>query len=80
MQQQTEKPPSLADTLPEFGTELRQLLVSKPEDGFGPGNRNVRLFPEDGALLVLVDGKIACVELLDREDVRKKTPRDSSLR
>jgi hypothetical protein len=46
----------------------------KPQGGFGPGHRNVRLFPEDGALLILdlVDGKIACVELLDRPEVRAK--------
>ena len=45
-----------------------------PKGSYGPGHRNVRLFPEDDALLVLdvVDGKIACVELLDREDVRRK--------
>jgi hypothetical protein len=46
----------------------------KPEGSFGPGLRNVRLFPEDGASLILdvVAGEIACVELLDRPNVRVK--------
>jgi hypothetical protein len=45
----------------------------KPNDGFGPGHRNVRLMPEDGMLILdVVDGKIACVEVLDREDFRQK--------
>jgi hypothetical protein len=46
----------------------------KPKGGFGPGHRNVRLFPEDGALLILdvVAGNLVAVELLDRPDVREK--------
>lgn len=45
----------------------------KPEGSFGPNLRNVRLIPDDGALLVLdvVDGEIRCVELLDRPEIRK---------
>jgi hypothetical protein len=46
----------------------------KPKGGFGPGHRNVRLFPDDGALLILdvVAGNLVAVELLDRPDVREK--------
>lgn len=45
----------------------------KPKGGFGPAHRNVRLMPEDGMLILdVVAGKIACVEVLDREDVREK--------
>lgn len=108
MNQQSEKRPLLADILPGFAVELRQLLVEvgepelaaqvselsifdrcrcgddvccgtfytqpKPKGSFGPGLRNLRLLPDDGALLILdvVDGEIACVELLDRPDVREK--------
>lgn len=108
MNQQTEKRLRLADALPAFADELRQLLIEKgeldlaskvptlnifyrrrcgddigcgtfyslpkPHGSFGLGHRNVRLFPEDGALLILdvVDGEISCVEVLDRPDIRKK--------
>lgn len=46
----------------------------KPEGGYGPGHRNVRLMPSEGTLLILdvVAGEIMCVEVLDREDVREK--------
>ncbi|MGA8222436.1 MAG: hypothetical protein WB780_12340 [Candidatus Acidiferrales bacterium] len=45
----------------------------KPIGGFGPGHRNVRLMPEDGMLILdVVAGEIACVEVLDRNDVREK--------
>jgi hypothetical protein len=45
----------------------------KPKDGFGPGHRNVRLMPEEGMLILdVVAGEIACVEVLDRNDVREK--------
>ena len=46
----------------------------KPEGAYGSGHRNVRLFPDDGALLILdvVDAEIACVEVLDRQAVREK--------
>lgn len=106
MNQQTEKQPLLAETLPAFATELRQLLLGqgerelaaqvpglgildrcrcgddfcatfytqpKPKGGFGPGHRNVRMMPEEGMhLLDVVAGEIACVEVLDRNDVREK--------
>jgi hypothetical protein len=106
MNQQTEKPISLTHTLPEFATELRQLLTEqsepelaaqvpglairdrcrcgddfcatfytqpKPKSGFGPGHRNVRLMPKEGMLILdVVAGEIACVEVLDRKDVRRK--------
>jgi hypothetical protein len=45
----------------------------KPEGGFGPGHRNVRLMPEEGMLILdVVAGKIACVEVLDRSDTKEK--------
>jgi hypothetical protein len=45
----------------------------KPEGSFGPGHRNVRLMPDAGMLILdVVAGRIACVEVLDREDVRQK--------
>jgi len=46
----------------------------KPKGGFGPNHCCMRLFPEEGSHLVLdvVDGEIACVELLDCEGVRQK--------
>ena len=103
---QTEKRLLLADTLPAFSAELRQLLFEtgepelaaqvpglkildrcrcgdnfcatfytqpKPKHGFGPGHRNVRLMPEGGMLILdVVDGEIACIEVLDRKDVREK--------
>jgi hypothetical protein len=107
MNQQTEKQLPLADALPTFATELRQLLEEqgepelaaqvpglmirdrcrcqddigcatfytrpKPKSGFGPGHRNVRLMPQDGMLILdVVAGEIACIELLDRNDVREK--------
>jgi hypothetical protein len=104
--QQQEKRPSLADTLPAFAAELHQLLIEqgepdlaaqvpglaildrcrcgddicatfytqpKPNGGFDPGHRNVRLMPNEGMLILdVVAGEIACVEVLDREDVRQK--------
>ena len=106
MNQQTTKQPLLTVVLPEFATELRQLLEEqgepelaaqvpnsavvdrcrcgddfcatiytkpKPKGGFGPGHRNVRLMPEDGMLILdVVAGEIACIEILDRNDVREK--------
>jgi hypothetical protein len=45
----------------------------KPDGAYGPGHRNVALTPEEGMLILdVVDGKIACVEALDRKDVRQK--------
>ncbi len=106
MNQQTENWLLLADVLPVFSAELRQLLEEqgepqlaaqvsglaildrcrcgdvfcatiytqpRPKDGYVAGHRNVRLLPEDGMLILdVVAGKIACVEVLDRNDVREK--------
>jgi hypothetical protein len=45
----------------------------KPIGGFGPGHRNVRLIPEEGMLILDVVGEeIACVEILDRPEIREK--------
>jgi hypothetical protein len=44
----------------------------KPEGSFGPGHRNVALTLDEGMLVLDVTGEIACVEVLDRKDVRQK--------
>ena len=45
----------------------------KPEGAYGPGHRNVALTPNEGTLILdVVDMEIACVEVLDRDDVREK--------
>ncbi|MGB2677263.1 MAG: hypothetical protein WAN12_09290 [Candidatus Acidiferrum sp.] len=45
----------------------------KPNGAYGSGHRNVALTPEEGMLILdVVAGEIACVEVLDREDVRQK--------
>jgi hypothetical protein len=45
----------------------------KPEGAYGPSHRNVVLAPDDGTIILdVVDGEIACVEVLDRPDVREK--------
>jgi hypothetical protein len=106
MNKQTGKLLLLAEVLPAFSAELRQLLVeqgepelasqvsaltifdrcrcgddiccstfyTQPKASFGQRPRNIRLYPSDGAFLVLdvLGGKIACVELLDRPQVREK--------
>jgi hypothetical protein len=37
------------------------------------GHRNLALTPEEGMLILdVVGGEIACVEVLDRKDVRRK--------
>jgi hypothetical protein len=53
---------------------LRHALYSTKAIGrLRTGHRNMRLFPDEGSLLVLdiVDGQIACIELLDRADIRE---------
>ncbi|HTZ76062.1 MAG TPA: hypothetical protein VMB47_19245 [Candidatus Aquilonibacter sp.] len=45
----------------------------KPDSSYGPGHRNVALTPEEGMLILdVVGGEVACVEVLDRPDVRVK--------
>ena len=45
----------------------------KPGGGFGSGHRNVALMPVQGMLILdVVAEKIACVEVLYREEVRGK--------
>jgi hypothetical protein len=45
----------------------------KPQGSFGSGHRNVALTPEKGMLILdVVAGEIACVEVLDRAEVRQK--------
>jgi hypothetical protein len=45
----------------------------KPEGAYGPGHRNVALTPSQGmCILDVVAEEIACVEALDRNDLREK--------
>lgn len=45
----------------------------KPNGGFGPGHRNVVLAPDEGMVILDVVGdQIACVEVLDRPEIREK--------
>jgi hypothetical protein len=45
----------------------------KPHGAYGPGHRNVALTLDEGTVILdVVAGEIACVELLDRTDVRQK--------
>jgi hypothetical protein len=45
----------------------------KPKGAYGPGHRNVALTPEEGMLILdVVGGKIVCVEVLYRDEVRQK--------
>jgi hypothetical protein len=43
----------------------------KPEGSFGPSHRNLALKPAEGMLILdAVAEEIACVEVLDRKDIR----------
>jgi len=45
----------------------------KPEGSYGPGHRNIDLKPDTGMLVLdVVDERIAAVEVLHRDDVRRK--------
>ena len=45
----------------------------KPEGSYGPGHRNMVLAPIEGTIILdMVEEKIACVEVLDRPEVREK--------
>jgi hypothetical protein len=45
----------------------------KPKGAYGPGHRNVVLDPDKGMLILdVVDGVIAQVEILHRNDIRQK--------
>ena len=45
---------------------------SKPKGSYGPNHRNVSLSPKEGMLILdIVDGRIASVEALYRDDIRK---------
>lgn len=45
----------------------------KPHGGYGSNHRNVALAPEEGMLILdIVGDKIACVEVLYRDEVREK--------
>ncbi|HXN18451.1 MAG TPA: hypothetical protein VN875_08990 [Candidatus Binatus sp.] len=106
MDLQREKTLLLADVLPAFAAELRQLLTEegeselaaqvpglmifdrcrcgddfcatfytqpKPDGAYGPGHRNVPLTPDEGMVILdVVGAEIACVEVLNRNDVRQE--------
>lgn len=45
----------------------------KPEGSFGPGHRNVVLAPDEAMVILDVAGEeIACVEVLDRHEIREE--------
>jgi hypothetical protein len=45
----------------------------KPKGAYGPGHRNISLDPEEGMLILdVVDGRIAEVEVLYRDEIREK--------
>jgi hypothetical protein len=45
----------------------------KPKGAYGPGHRNIALTPAKGMLILdIVDGVIANVEVLYRNDIREK--------
>ena len=47
--------------------------VPKPEGAWGAGHHNIVLDVEEGLMVVdTLDGKIVCVEILDRADIREK--------
>lgn len=44
-----------------------------PQGAYGPGHRNVVLEPYDGTVILdVVADEIACVEILDRPEIREK--------
>jgi hypothetical protein len=44
----------------------------KPNGAYGPGHWNVALTPDEGMLILdVVGGRIACVEVLDRNEIRE---------
>jgi hypothetical protein len=45
----------------------------KPKGAYGPGHRNVALEPEEGMLILdVLNDKIAAVEILYRDEIRKR--------
>ena len=48
-------------------------VLPKPKGAYGPGHRNVALEPDNGMLILdVVDDKIAAVEVLYRDEIRKR--------
>lgn len=47
--------------------------VPRPRGAWGPGHGNIALNPEEGHLVLdVVDGKITCIEVLYRDEVRNQ--------
>jgi hypothetical protein len=45
----------------------------KPQGSYGFGHRNVALSPKTGMIILdVVDAKIACIEVLYRDEIRQK--------
>ena len=45
----------------------------KPQGSYGPGHENVVLEPDEGMVILdVVDGRIKCVEVLYRYEIRSK--------
>lgn len=45
----------------------------KPEGSYGPGHENVVLDPDNGMIILdVVNGEIACIEVLYRQDLRNE--------
>jgi hypothetical protein len=48
-------------------------VLPKPKGAYGPGHRNVALTPQEGMLILdVVADKIAAVEVLYRDEIRKR--------
>jgi hypothetical protein len=48
-------------------------VLPKPDGAFGPGHRNVALTPKEGMLILdVVTDKIAAIEVLYRDEIRKR--------
>ena len=47
--------------------------VTRPKGAWGPGHKNISLDCETGMLVLdVVDDKITCVEVLDRDEIRQR--------
>lgn len=48
-------------------------VLPKPKGAYGPGHRNVALAPQEGTLILdVVADKIAAVEVLYRDEIRRR--------
>lgn len=48
-------------------------VLPKPDGAYGPGHRNVELTPKEGMLILdVVADRIAAIEVLYRDEIRKR--------